>query len=488
MKHNLLIILTLCVTPFLYAWDWWPLPYLGNQGSEVKRQDKVDSLYYMGEIIGVASAGNYAPFLLQTNRNGNIAAAPFSGNISAGIYKPATAPTRWFDYDFAVQLTGRVAGGDNVIHGTGYFNQLYAHARLAFVDITAGIKPYHVGPQDDELSSGGLLFSQNAHPMPRVTVGFDDYVAFPGLFGYVEVKGGLTHAWFTDNEYVQKSYLHHLYAGGRVGGTLPVRLVYEFHHVAQWGGYSPVYGDLGNDGRSFLNAVLAGAGGSMANDQLNAQGNHIGSQILSIEFNYAGWQAVVYWQSMFEDGPIKFPTHAMNREDGLWGLYISQDKWKFINGFTYEFLNTTDQSGPYHDRDGLIYGGADNYFNNSIYRNGWNYYLRTIGTPYITSPIYNTNGEIATLNNRVMAHFVGVRGDIFGYRYRLIASYAKNYGTYSLPHESENTALLVEVTKQFEKAWGLEFSLSLATDIGNQFDNSFGAMLTITKRGLITAY
>ncbi len=464
------------------------MPYLGNPASEAKPEGSSDSLYYTADVIGVASSGQYAPFLLQTNRNGNIAASPFSGNLSAGIYKPATAPTRWFDYDFGVQLTGRIAGGNNLVQGTGYFNQLYAHARLAFVDITAGIKPYHMGPQDDELSSGGLLFSPNAHPLPRITIGIDDYVAFPGLFGYLEVKGGLTHGWFTDNEYVQNSYLHHAYAGARVGGKLPVRLAYEFHHVAQWGGTSPVYGDLGNDWHSFMNAVFAGSGGSMANDQLNAQGNHIGSQIISIEINPEKWQAIFYWQSMFEDGPIKFPTHATNRKDGLWGLHISLKKWPFINGFTYEYLHTTDQSGPYHDRDGLIYGGADNYFTNGIYKNGWNYYLRTIGTPYITSPLYNTNGEIYSLNTRIMAHFLGVRGNIFGYRYRVMASHVKNYGTYSQYQESNNKALLIEVTKQFEKVWGLEFSLSLATDIGNQFGNSFGTMLTIAKRGLITAY
>lgn len=82
-------------------WAWWPLglTHAPLQG---------DTLYYSAELLGVASSGQYAPFWIQSNRHGNISASPYSANLSAGIYKPATQPQRWFDYDFALQLTGRV--------------------------------------------------------------------------------------------------------------------------------------------------------------------------------------------------------------------------------------------------------------------------------------------------------------------------------------------------------------------------------------------
>ncbi len=493
----------------LYAWEWWPLAVDFNEKVIPQSESSAtDTLFYTTEAIGVASSGDYAPFFLQSNRNGNISELPYSLNLSAGLVKPATQPQRWLDYDFAVQFTGRLAFTHLEHHTlrsdlTAYFNQLYAHARLLFVDITAGIMPYHIGPQDDNLSSGGLLFSQNAHPLPRVSIGIDHYTPFPGLFGYLEVKGGLTHAWFADNQYVRNSYMHHAYAGARVGGKLPVRLSYEFHHVAQWGGSSPIYGDLGNDWDAFMNAVLARSGGSMRNDQINAHGNHIGSQILTLEFAYDGWKARAYWQTLFEDGPIIFMTHTMNLPDGLWGVHVTQDKWPFINGFTYEFLNTTDQSGPYHDLDGFVYGGADSYFTNGIYCNGWNYFLRTIGTPYITSPIYDavdkggisSSAPAQTTNNRVMMHFAGVRGDIFGYRYRLMASHAKNYGMYKRTYITSNTALLFEVSKHVEEAWGLDFSIGLAMDVGDQFvynagnnGAQVGVLFSVSKRGFITAW
>jgi hypothetical protein len=81
-----------------------------------------------------------------------------------------------------------------------------------------------------------------------------------------------------------------------------------------------------------------------------------------------------------------------------------------------------------------------------------------------------------------------VGGDIYGYKYCIIVSRADNYGTYQKPFRSEFSSTMLEVSKRFEKAWGLEFSLAIAGDIGTQYGNSFGGYLRITKTGLITTY
>ena len=220
--------------------------------------------YTLG-VSAVASSGQYAPFWLQSNTNGDISSSPYSGNLRAGIYKDAVHDERWWDYDFAVELTGRVqkpiAGSPFDVQrrvATGYFNRLYAHLRLYVFDITAGIKPMIYETQDTALSMGSMVLSGNSQPLPRVTIGIDRYIPFPGCYGYFELKGGLTHAWLVDNVYMKGSYLHHKFVAFRLGGRLPVNVSYEFHHAAQWGGYSPVYGDIGNDFRSFANVLLAG--------------------------------------------------------------------------------------------------------------------------------------------------------------------------------------------------------------------------------------
>lgn len=467
------IILLLVCALQANAWEWWPLPMAESDTCR-------DSLLYVGSIHAVSSSGAEAPSLLWHNSYGGISVMPHSATISLGVIKPATRPSRWFDYDFGVVLDGRFGGGTSSMKPdiTGFFQQLYAHTRLYIVDITAGIKPEYYGAGDAMLSSGSLLFSNNAHPIPRISIGFERWTPIPGLFGYAEIKGGLTHGWLNDNSGVVKGTLvHHKYIGGRIGGKLPVNLSYEFHHVAQWGGYSSVYGDLGNNWQAFKAAVLVKSGGTMANDQINAQGNHIGFQQLALDVKGEGWKVCAYWQIIQEDGPIRFIGTTMNKADGLWGISATQSRWPFIQGLTYEFLNTTDQSGPFHDRDGLVYGGADNYYSNSIYPQGWTYYGRMLGSPLLSLS-----------NSRVMAHHVGVRGDIYGYRYRLIVNHADNYGRYSKPERSRNNAVLLELTKHVPQAWGLDFSLTLAGDFGTQYGNRFGAMLTITKTGLLTQW
>ena len=177
---------------------------------------------------------------------------------------------------------------------------------------------------------------------------------------------------------------------------------------------------------------------------------------------------------MNEDGPIRFIGFGMNNKDGLWGISATQNHWPFIQGISYEFINTTDQSGPFHDRDGCVYGGNDNYYNNFVYTQGWTYFGRMISTPLL-----------CLNNNRVMAHHIGIRGDIYGFQYRALCTYADNYGTYYYPKRSHNTAFLLEVTKRVQKAWGLEFGIALAGDFGSQYGNQFGAMVSVRKQGII---
>ena len=482
----ILLSLTVAVSATELSWDWWPTGLSADATGG-------DTLRYSLGLSAVVSSGRYAPFWLQSNMNGDVSSSPYSGNLSAGIYKAQENDTRWWDYDFAVQLTGRlqsrIPGSPRDIQqhiGTGYFNMAYAHVRLFVFDITAGIKPMIYETQDTALSMGSMIFSGNSQPLPRLTIGIDRYVPFPGCYGYMEIKGGLTHAWMADNIYMQHSYLHHKWMALRFGGRLPVNVSYEFHHAAIWGGVSPVYGQVGSDWQSFVNVMLARAGGTMRNDQQNAQGNHVGSQQLMLTGKGAGWQVSAYWQNFFEDN-FAVIGNGQNLRDGLWGVCLKQNRWPYIQGVTYEFMNTTDQSGLWHDRDGLCYAGNDQYYRNGVFQNGWNYFYRSMGTPFITSPLYNEGDVVYTLNSRVRVHHFGVRGDIYGFRYRLKASYARNYGNDNTSRTvlSTNTALLLEVQKHVEKAWGLDFGLRLAADVGSQWGNQFGAQITVRKDGLI---
>ena len=469
-KHLIILVSWLLVGTHLYGADWWPVAMHTPDTAG-------DTISYAAEVSAVVSSGA-VPLWIQALEDGNISAAPCSGNITAAVYKRATRPCRWYDYDFGIALTGRF----DTQRTTGYFRSLYAHTRLYIVDITAGIKPLVVGSQNPQLTTGGLLFSGNAYPIPRISIGIDQYIPFPGLYGYLEVKGGLTHGWFVDNScldttiHTTNALLHYKFAGVRLGGSLPINIGYELHHVGQWGGASPYHGKFPISWDTFKHIVLAQRGGNNLSDQLNAEGNHIGVQELSLVAKWTHWNITTYWQTIFEDKSANFIGRS-NLADGLWGIALRQNEWPFINAITLEYLNTTRQDGPWHDRDGQVYGGRSNYYNNSSYKQGWTHFGRTIG-----------NAMMSPDNNRVRVYFAGIAGDIYGFNYRVKISHARNWGTYNQPKYSTNTACMLEVKKHVEKAWGLDFGVRMAADMGTQYGNRFGAMITISKQGIIHSY
>jgi len=447
-----------------------------------------DTIKYEVGFIGVASSGDYAPFWLQSNQYGKIASSPFSTGILAGASKEFEHKTGLFDYGFKANLLLQTDKDKT----TAYFHEYYVKARLSVFDLIVGAREEQLGNQDPTLSCGGFLFSQNAQPMPKITLGIEHFTVVPFTYGFLEIKGAIAHGWFTDNIYTTNLWLHHKYLYAKIGGKLPVHLQYGLDHVAQWGGIVPGYGQQPNDFEAFKSIFSGHAGGKNAtmNDQYNALGNHIISQSTRLDVDISDFKIGGYWQKISEDGPVKNLWNAQNRADGLWGISLRNANFPFVKGILYEYLNTTDQSGPYLDKDGIIYGGGDNYFNNGIYQNGWTYFSRTIGTPFISSPLYNKNGSVSIINNRVQVHHIGVEGDVSGYQYKVLTSFSKNYGTYGAPYPEmiPNTSLLLEVNKRFPALSNIQCGASIGADFGKLYGNSVGCLFSIRKMGDLFHY
>jgi len=447
-----------------------------------------DTIKYDVGILGVASSGAYSPFWIQSDQYGRISSTPTSADLWVGLNKDFGKKTRLFDYGFKANLLLRTDDKTTRI----YFHEIYAKARFSVFDLSIGSKEQQYGNQDSTLSCGGFLFSQNARPMPKVTLGIEHFTVIPYTLGLLEIKGAIAHGWFTDNIYTKNLYLHHKYLYGKIGGKLPVHFQYGLDHVAQWGGIIPGNVQQPVGFSDFVDIFYGHAGGknALVTDQLNALGNHIISQSMRLDVDVSDFRISGYWQNLSEDGPIKIMFYSMNRADGLWGISVRNTKFPFVKGLLYEFLETTDQSGPYHDKDGLIYGGADDYFTNGVYQNGWTYFSRTIGTPFISSPLYNKNGAVSIANNRVEVHHFGIEGDVLGYQYKYLTSFSYNYGTYSNPYPEmiQNTSMLLQVNKQFPKLSNIQCGLSVAADFGKLYGNSFGCSFSIRKTGNLFHY
>jgi hypothetical protein len=443
-----------------------------------------DTIRYEVGFTGVGSTGAYAPFWLQSDNYGQISASPNSANVNVGFCKDFNKKSAVFDYGFKADLLLQTY--DNKTKA--YFHEAYLKARLSVLDLIVGAREEYLGTQDSSLSCGGFLFSKNARPMPKITLGIEHFTPVPFTKGYLEVKGAVAHGWFTDNIAVTNLLLHHKYIYFRLGGSLPFHFQYGVDHVAQWGGNVPGMGQQPTSLSDYLRIVMGGSGGSTAttNDQINALGNHILSQSMKIDYRISDFTISGSWQNISEDSP-KFMTNTMNKPDGLWGISIRNNTFPIIKGLVYEYLNITDQSGPFHDKDGIVYGGNDNYFNNGVYQNGWTYFSRTMGTPFISSPVYNKDGGVSITNNRVQVHHIGLEGDIVGYKYKALCSLSKNYGTYGAPYPEmiRNTSLLLEVKKQFPKLSNIELGCSVGADIGKLYGNSVGCMVSVRKIGIL---
>lgn len=439
------------------------------------------------ETGAVATTGKHAPFWFYSNQYGKISTKNNSIYILPSFYRNFNERGK-IDYSYNFSPLLRYDG-----LGRSYMHQWYGELKFHFIHFTAGAKEEFYGNQDSTLSSGCIIWSKNARPMPKLKLEINNYTPVPFTWKYLEFKGGMAHGWFDDNEYNKNVWLHHKYFYLRLGGKLPVHVSYGLHHFAQWGGtnYDP-YGKLPHDLEAFKNVFLGRSGDASdpdtpGSESLNKLGNHIGSRNFGAELDLAKMRISLYWQNIFEDGSGKA---YRNIKDGLFGISVrSKEKVKLISGFVYELFNTTDQSGRYNlkpgDNSGYEYGGNDNYFNNGIYIKGWTFNELVLGNPLITSPAIIKGDRYDYIrNNRILAHHLGIEGKTGSILYTFLYTYSLNYGTNYFPNSPEKgqQSLFLSAVIPDKLPWKLSLTFKLGADFGNMYESNLGAMLMLSKK------
>ncbi len=388
----------------------------------------------------------------------------------------------FFDYSYGLEVYTRYNSElKPVLH------QFYGKIKIWEIILSGGKYEDNLNYSDSSLSMGHILWSKNARPFPKISISSNGYYTIPFTFDLLEVKGTYTHGWFNDDRYVDNVYLHHKNLYGRLGEKFPVNVFFGLEHFVQWGGISPdpQYGNLPKDFDAYLR-VVKGQGGDAStvdsNEVINRLGNHIGSWNAGAEIKFEKYYGILYWQSIFDDNSGK---KRRNFPDGLWGINIKCiNNSLIIKSLLYEYLYTINQSGPVHDLDLKLYGN-DNYFNNGIYRSGWTSEKMTIGTPFITSPQYNSDLTNLSLNNtRVIAHHFGLTGKYKNYNFRTLFSVSQNFGTYSVPFKplKKQVSMLFEVSTKIESFYNIELKTSIGIDHGKMYGNNMGILVSLKKQ------
>ena len=189
----------------------------------------------------------------------------------------------------------------------------------------------------------------------------------------------------------------------------------------------------------------------------------------------------------------------MNGFDGIWGLeYKSGDKNAIVSGAVVEYIDFTNQSGPMHwapsNHPGTEYTdqatGGDNYYNNFRCNSYMNFGMSQ-GSPFIPATIYNRLGNGKVRDNRIRGFHVGVSGNAWApLEYRLMFSYRKSWGTYSVPRLAtiDDVSMMVEGIYSFKQVEGLSVKGQIAFDRGDLLGDNFGVLLSVNYKGLLNLF
>ena len=419
-------------------------------------------------------------------------------------------------------------------HYTNHFvlQQAFAELNYKLGTLTVGSKHQPMELKNNELSSGSQTLGINARPVPQVRIGLNDYWNIPGTKKWVAVKAHMAYGMMTDGGWEEtfvsgsgykynKNTRYHQKAGYlKIGKeeVFPLTLTIGLEMASQFGGYSYKYNSKTKsytetkvrcDFSTYWHA-FTGTGAEEkeeGTEYQNAEGNHLGSWVMRLNWKAKTWEAGFYMDHYFEDHSSMFLLDydgygtgsdwnkkvdsryfRYDLKDYLMGFDVKLKNFKYLNQAVVEYMTTRYQCGPiYHDHTKGISDhicGKDGYYNHSSMP-GWQHYGQFIGNPLYMSPIYNEDGYIGPRCNRFKAWHFGIAGDpMCGLHYRAKLSWQKGWGTYSAPYTDprENTSLLLEAGYKFpEKSifYGFTASMAYGADWGELRGNNSGMQFTV---------
>jgi hypothetical protein len=192
---------------------------------------------------------------------------------------------------------------------------------------------------------------------------------------------------------------------------------------------------------------------------------------------------------MYEDGSL---FYLNNITDGMNGISIKFKNSQFIKKIVFEYLNTLSQGGnifAFFDNAPPELRGADSYFNNAQFADGWTYKNNIIGTPFIQNSYLNfkANDKLKDFfieNNRIKLFNISANGYInndLSFNFR--SSFSTNYGTYndSTDKPLKQLSTIFSLTKLNFYFKNTTLNLALSFDNGSLYKSSFGTSIRIIK-------
>ncbi len=458
------------------------------------------------ELTCAYGNGEYAPFWHITNRQGLGSEKTGMAYTRVGASGNHPFKKSGIALDWGIDVVAGVSMASTV-----FVQQAYVECTWRELRLSIGQKERWGELMNHRLTTGSLVESGNARPIPQVRLELHEYWNIPGTKGWLGIKGHLAYGQFTDGKWQERyvapgkmytsNVLYHSKSGMmRFGNNSKFPLTAEFglHMVTQFGG--TIFNRFGKAGntvyaptriKDYLLAFIPLKGDEqyVAADQVNVAGNVLGSWKGAITWNDKKWMLKLYYDHVFEDHSQMFWEYGLWTEQ-LVGLELNLRNFKWVKAVSVEYFNLKDQSGPvYNDSNALFpdqISCADNNYWHHTY-GGWFNYGQMIGTPLCTSPIYNKDKTLGVYNNRVEAFHVGIEGSLLSWLdYRILLTHSNNWGTYSKPFKDikKDTSGLFELTFKPNIPGNWTISTSFAFDKGELYGNNYGGLLTIRRSGI----
>ena len=448
------------------------------------------------------SSGDFTPFWLVSNIQGLGAPKKNNGWVRGRLKKDLDSESR-FSWGAGVDILGawNIPAPFNI-------HQLYGELKYRRLYMQLGQKEIWGSYNNPRLSSGNLLFSGNAMPIPQIRIGTYEFAPFWGTNGWFSVKGYLAYGKFTDSNW-EKSWVdpkfqrsegtfynsRGLWLRGGNDKKFPLFAEVGIEMGTQFGGTIYKDGEVIHMPVRFIDWLkaiipLSGSSDTPEGEQTNVQGNMVGIYYISIQWKpQSDWGIKGYFEHYFEDHSQM--TFEYGWKDAQWGIEVTIPKNPYVSKFVAEYVYMKDQTGPVnHDWTPEIpeqVSGGDNYYNHHLY-SSWQNWGMGLGTPLALSPLYNADHRIYIYNTRFIAYHLGLEGSpLNDLSWRSLFTFTRNWGTYRYPFKEvlNNFSGIVEVDYSPRKLKGWYGKAAVAWDAGKLLGNNFGMMVSIGKTGYL---
>lgn len=484
-----------------------------------------NALKFSATVRANASSGSFAPYMIGSWDYGR-STAKNGVTLDLEVERPLDLKKR-FSWSVGIEaITGysHKANYDRydsetsswTSHSVGpapiWLQQFYGQLKYRGVFLSVGMKHEKSLLVNNSLSSGDMIQSNNARPIPMVSIGFIDWQDIPLTKGWVQIEGRIGYGKFADNDYIDNQYNQynlHLNIGTlytykrayfRSNPDKPLSVLIGAQAAGQFGGTTKYY-QHGIETHSHKNPQNFKAFWEMFIPGLDngdgfVEGSHLGSWDFKARYRFRnGNELSAYFSWLWEDGSS---MAKRNKWDGLWGLQWHTPGKSILTDAVIEYIDFSDQSGPIHYAPGDAPNpsitteatGADDYYNNSTFNAHANYGM-AIGNPFILSPVYNRDGYPQFAFNRSRGFHIGASGYIFpSLSWQAKVSYQSvvGSGNTGIPDRLHNTSAGIALNWNANRLLkGLSMKLDLALDHGSLRGNNFGSMLTFKYTGILSS-